>query len=166
MGALLAGVAAFAVFCTIFGLAHFIPDVFGSYRADFEARRPAYEWIARHAPANANVYAYEDPLVYLYTGHKACRLPIPPKFLYHSDDAGIAKLMGSMADFARGYRLNYLLLTPDDYHRDLNERGARGLTEAMQSSAFREVYTSNGAAIYKLNPAPGAVTEAKLTPGL
>jgi len=166
VGALLAGVAAFAVFCTIFGLVAFIPDVFASYRADFEARRPAYEWIARHAPADANIYAYEDPLVYLYTGHEACRLPIPPKLLYHSDDAGIAKLMGSMADFAREHRLNYLLLTPDDYHRDLNERGARGLTEAMQSSAFREVYTSNGAAIYKLNPAPGAVTEAKLRSGL
>jgi hypothetical protein len=36
----------------------------------------------------------------------------------------------------------------------------------MQSSAFREVYTSRGAAIYKLNPVPGAVTEAKLRPGL
>jgi hypothetical protein len=155
VGALLAGVAAFAVFCTIFGLAAVIPGLFASYRADFEARRPAYAWIACHAPADANVYAYEDPLVFLYTGHKACRLPIPPKFLYHSDDAGIAKLMGSIADFARGYRLNYLLLTPDDYHRDLNERGTRGLTEAMQSSAFREVYTSNGAAIYRLNPASG-----------
>jgi hypothetical protein len=155
IGALLAGVAAFAVFCTIFGLAHFIPGLFASYRADFEARRPAYEWIARHAPADANVYAYEDPLVFLYTGHAACRLPIPPKFLYHGDDHGIVKLMGSMADFARGYHLNYLLLTPDDYHRDLNEKGATGLTEAMRSSSFREVYESAGAAIYKLNTAFG-----------
>jgi hypothetical protein len=167
VGALLAGVAAFAVFCTVFGLAHFIPDLFASYRADFEARRPAYEWIARHAPADANVYAYEDPLVFLYTGHRACRLPIPPKFLYHSDDGGIVKLMGSMADFARGYQLNYLLLTPDDYHRDLNARGTRGLTEAMRSSSFREVYASTGAAIYKLNPVSGlgsgAVTEAVVT---
>lgn len=152
VGAVLAGVAAFAAFCTIFALVHFIPDLFGSYRADFEARRPAYEWIARHAPAGANVYAYEDPLVFLYTGHEACHLPIPPKFLYHGDDGGIVKLMGSMADFARGYRLNYLLLTPDDYHRDLNARGTVGLVEAMRSSSFREVYESNGAAIYRLNP--------------
>jgi hypothetical protein len=157
VGALLAGVAVFALFCTVFGLAAVVPDLFASYRADFEARRPAYEWIARHAPDDANVYAYEDPLVFLYTGHKACRLPIPPKLLYHSDDPGIVKLMGSMADFARGHRLNYLLLTPDDYHRDLNERGARGLTEAMQSSAFQQVYSSNGAAVYRLNPAAGSL---------
>jgi branched-subunit amino acid transport protein len=152
VGALLLGIAAFAGFCTVFGLAHFVPDLFASYRADFEERRPAYEWIARHTPADANVYAYEDPLVFLYTGRRACRLPIPPKFYYHQDHGGVEKLMGSMADFARGYRLDYLLLTPDDYHRDLNERGTRGLTEAMRSSSFQEVYASTGAAIYRLTP--------------
>jgi hypothetical protein len=161
VGALFAGIAAFAVFCTIFGLARFVPDLFASYRADFEERRPAYAWIAAHVPADANVYAYEDPLVFLYTGRKSCRLPIPPKLLYHSDDSGIAKLMGSMADFARGNRLNYLLLTPDDYHRDLNEKGARGLAAAMQSSSFQQIYTSQGAAIYRLNAASGIQPAAR-----
>jgi len=157
VGALLAGLALFGVFCTVFGLAHFIPDLFASYRAGFEARRPAYEWIARHTPADANVYAYEDPLVFLYTGRRACSLPVPPKFFYHRDDEGVEKLMGSMADFARGYRLDYLLLTPDDYHRDLHAMGTRGLTEAMRSRSFREVYASDGAAIYSLNPSSVAV---------
>jgi hypothetical protein len=93
--------------------------------------------------------------VFLYTGRRACSLPIPPKFFYHRDNAGVEKLMASMADFARGYGLGYLLLTPDDYHRDLHEMGTRGLTEAMRSPSFRQVYASKGAAIYKLNPAPG-----------
>jgi hypothetical protein len=154
VGAVLAGIAGFAVFCTVFGLAHFVPDLFASYRADYEMRRPAYEWIEQHAPPDANVYAYQDPLMFLYTGHKSCRLPIPPKFLYHGDDRGIAKLMGSMEDFARGNHLSYLVLTPDDYHRDLNERGAPGLVEALKSRAFRQVYTSSGAAIYALQPRP------------
>ena len=154
-GAALAGIAAFAVFCTVFGLAYFIPDLFASYRADLKARQPAYEWIARHAPADANVYAYDDPLVFLYTGRRACSLPIPPKFYYHRDDAGVEKLMGSMADFARGYQLNYLLLTPDDYHRDLHAMGTDGLVQAMHSDSFRQVYASKGAAIYRLNPASG-----------
>jgi len=157
VGALLAGIAAFAVFCMVFGLSYFIPDLFASYRADLAARQPAYAWIARNARPDANVYAYQDPVEFLYTGHKACRLPIPPKFLYHNDDRGIVKLMGSMEDFARGNGLNYLLLTPDDYHRDLNERGAPGLVEAMRSSAFQQVYSSNGAAIYTLKPQSGAL---------
>jgi hypothetical protein len=162
-GALLAGIAAFAIFCTVFGLSYVVPDVFASYRADFEARQPAYEWIAHNAPPDANVYAYQDPLVFLYTGHRACRLPIPPKFLYHNDDHAIDSLMGSMASFAHGHQLDYLLLTPDDYYRDLDARGTRGLTQAMQSSAFRQLYASGNVAVYQLvasksNPALKAET--------
>ncbi|MGP0073055.1 MAG: hypothetical protein ACLPWF_14120 [Bryobacteraceae bacterium] len=159
-GTLLAGLAAFGIFCTVFGLVHVIPDLFANYRVDFEARERAYDWIAHNVPRDASVYAYQDPVMFLYTGHKACRLPIPPKFLYHSDDRGIDKLMGSMADFARGYQLDYLLLTPDDFYRDLNARGTHGLTEAMQSGAFRELYGTSRASVYRLNDRPGA--EARL----
>jgi hypothetical protein len=169
-GALLGAVGVFAIFCTIFGLARFVPDLFTSYRADFEARRSAYEWLAKHAPQDANVYAYQDPVLYLYTGRKACSLPIPPKFYYHRDDDGIDKLMGSMADFARDYRLEYLLLTPDDYYRDLHAAGTRGLTQAMQSGAFEKLYGSSRAAVYKLKlPLDNTTldnTTASLRPGL
>src|SRR5580704_138981 len=148
-GSLLAGLAAFAIFCTVFGLSHVIPDLFATYRTDFEAREQAYHWIESHIPRDANLYAYQDPVMFLYTGHKACRLPIPPKFLYHGDDSGIDKLMGSMADFARGQRLQYLLLTPDDYYRDLDAKGTHGLTVAMQSHSFQKLYGSNGVAVYQ-----------------
>jgi len=163
-GTLLAAVGAFAIFCTVFGLSNVIPDLFSSYRTDFSARERAYEWIARNVPRNANVYAYQDPLMFLYTGHKACRLPIPPKFLYHGDDGGIDKLMGSMADFARGYQLEYLLITPDDYYRDLNAKGTHGLTGAMESGAFQRLYGTSRASVYKLNHRLGP--EASLHPGL
>jgi hypothetical protein len=162
-GALLAGLAAFAIFCTVFGLSYFIPDLFVTYRADFAARQPAYQWIDRHVPRDAYVYAYEDPVLFLYTGRQACRLPIPPKFLYHNDDRAIGQLMAAMADFARGHQLEYLLLTPDDYYRDLNARGTHGLVEAMQSDAFQQKYESNRVAIYQLR-APD--TSARLRPGL
>src|SRR5580658_3862203 len=49
-GSLLAGLAAFTIFCTVFGLSHVIPDLFATYRTDFEARRSAYQWLATHAP--------------------------------------------------------------------------------------------------------------------
>ena len=157
VGALLAVLGLFAVFCTGYGLTRFVPGLFASYRADFEARQPAYRWISQQAPAGANVYAYEDPVAYLYTGHKSCRLPIPPKYLYHDNNAGIEKLMASMPEFAREERLSYLLLTPDDYHRDLNARGTRGLTQAMQSGDFQTVYDSPGAEIYRLKASSGPI---------
>ena len=59
-----------------------------------------------------------------------------------------------MADFAREYQLDYLLLTPDDYYRDLDPKGTHGLTVALQSRAFQQLYRSQGAAIYRLNIRP------------
>ncbi len=164
-GTLLAGLAAFAVFCTVFGLAHVIPDLFATYRADFQARESAYRWIDSHVPAGANLYAYEDPLMFLYTGHKASRLPIPPKFLYHSDGRAIEKLMASLPDFARSHDLDYLLLTPDDYYRDLNAKGTQGLTAAMASGSFERLFASDHVAVYKLN-APNVSARAGLRPRL
>lgn len=158
---LLATLAAFAVFCTVFGLVHVIPDLFATYRADFEAREQAYRWIDHNVPAGANLYAYKDPVMFLYTGHRASRLPIPPKFLYHGDDRAIEKLMASMADFARSHDLDYLLLTPDDYHRDLNSKGTQGLSAAIESGEFQRLFTSDRVAIYKLN-APNVSASAKL----
>jgi hypothetical protein len=158
-GTLLAGLAAFAIFCTAFGLIRVVPDLFATYRSDFDARAQAYQWIARNVPRDAKIYAYQDPMMFLYTGHKSSRLPIPPKFLYHADDQSIDRLMASMPNFARDNQLDYLLLTPDDYHRDLNAKGTRGLTEAIESPVFQKLYGTGGAAIYKLNTAgpPGEV---------
>lgn len=160
-GAIVAGLGVFAVFCTFFGLAHVIPDLFASYRADFAAREQAYQWMNRNVPRGASVYAYEDPVMFLYTGHQGCRLPIPPKFLYHRDNKGITMLMASMADFARSNQLEYLLLTPDDYYRDLNAKGTQGLRQAMRSSAFEKVYEAGRVVIYKLHSPPGAAVSAR-----
>ncbi|HEX5227861.1 MAG TPA: glycosyltransferase family 39 protein, partial [Bryobacteraceae bacterium] len=148
---LVGAVAMFAVFCTAYGLGRMIPDLFATYRADFDAREQAYQWISRNVPQGANVYAYEDPMLFLYTGHKSSRLPIPPKYLYHGDDQSIEKLMGGMAGFAREHRLDYLLLTPDDYHRDLNAKGTEGLARAMGSADFDRLYSADRVAIYKLS---------------
>lgn len=163
-GGVLALLGAFAIFCTVFGLSHFIPDLFNSYRSDFAARDKAYQWIDRNVPPDANVYAYQDPLMYLYTGHKSCRLFVPPKFLYHNDVAAVNTLMGSIADFARENQLGYVMLTPDDYFRDLNDRGSHMLLQAVHSSAFEKLYDANGVAIYKLNASLDRNTAANAGP--
>jgi hypothetical protein len=78
----LAAFALFVVFTSAFGLFRFLPDLFAAYRADQEARRPAYEWIAQNLPAQVNIYAYDDPLLFLYTGRKSCSLPIHPQVVF------------------------------------------------------------------------------------
>jgi hypothetical protein len=147
---LLAAFALFVGFNTSFGLFRFLPDLFAGYRTAFESRRPAYQWIVQNAPVEANVFAYDDPLMYLYTGRKSCNLPIPPKLYYHNDDAGIDKLLHSIPDFARQYQLSYLLLTPADFYRDQHDRGARQLADAVEhSSWFHPAFKTPSAAIYR-----------------
>jgi hypothetical protein len=150
---MLGAFALFVAFNSGFGLFYFLPDLFASYRAAFESRRPAYQWIAQSAPPEANVFAYDDPLIYLYTGRKSCNLPIPPKLYYHNDDAGIDKLLHSIPDFARQYQLSYLLLTPSDFYRDLHQPGARHLAEAVEhSTSFQPSFRTPGVAIYRFIP--------------
>jgi hypothetical protein len=152
----LAALALFVSFTTCFGLFYFLPDLLGSYRDALETRKPAYEWIAKNAPADANVFAYDDPMMYLYAGRKSCNLPIPPKLFYHNDDAGIDKLLHSIPDFARQYQLSFVLLTPSDFYRDLHEPGARHLAEAVeQSSAFHRAFTTSSVAIYRVDAGAG-----------
>jgi hypothetical protein len=148
----LAAFALFIAFTTTYGLFRFLPDLFASYRTDFAARRPAYQWIARNAPPEANVFAYDDPLLYLYAGRKSCNLPIPPKLYYHDDQAGIDKLLFSLPDFAREYELGYVVIARDDFYRDLHERGARCLRQAVESNrAFEQLYKTSGVAVYRFN---------------
>ncbi len=158
---LLAIFALFVAFNTSFGLIRFLPDLFADYRTTFESRQPAYQWIARNTPAEANVFAYDDPMIYLYTGRKSCNLPVPPKLYYHGDDAGIDKLINSIPDFARQYQLSYLLLTPGDFYRDLHEARARLLAQAVQhSDSFQASFKTPSVAIYRFTPS--STTEASL----
>ncbi len=154
---IVAALAMFVAFTTVFGLARFLPGLFDAYRSDLESRKPAYRWIAAHAPGQAAVFAYDDPVVYLYTGRKSCSLPVPPKFYYHDDQAGIDRLLDSIPDFARRYDLAYALITPADFYRDLHARGARRLLEAVESSReFHPVYTAPSASVYSFTGAARA----------
>jgi len=166
VGGALAALAIFMAFTTTYGLFGFLPGLFASYRSDFATRRPAYEWIARNAPPEANVFAYDDPLLYLYSGRRSCNLPIPSKFFYHHDEAGLDKLLFSVPDFAAEQQLDYVVIARDDFYRDLHERGARRLRQIVESnSAFEQLYknpdvVNPDVAIYRFNgrgPVNGAV---------
>jgi len=150
LAGVLAGFVLFVAASTAFALFAFLPALFASYRMDLEARLPAYQWIGQNSPAHAQVFAYDDPMLYLYTGRKSCSLPIPPKFQYHGDEAGTDHLLTSIPAFAREHQLSYLLLTRDDFYRDLHERGVRVLGGAVNSdSAFHKRYNSPVASVYQ-----------------
>ena len=144
--------ALFFAFTNVYGLVRLIPSVMTAYQSDLEHRRPAYQWIAKQLPSSVSVFAYDDPLLYLYTGHRSCNLPLPPKFLYY-DDAATDRLVHSIPDFARQNRLDYLLITSDDFYRDLHERGIQQLAASVQGDTrLNRAFSSPSTSIYRLLP--------------
>jgi hypothetical protein len=152
--AVLAGFAAFLAFTHVNGVVHVLPRMMTHYRIGLDQRRDAWSWIAAHTPEQASVLAYDDPLMYLYTGRRSCNLPIPPRLYYHNDDAGIDRLLGSVPEFAREQRLNYALVAGDDFYRDLHANGALHLARAVESSPqFRPLFRTSYATVYAFTPA-------------
>jgi hypothetical protein len=150
-GAVLAGFAGFLVYTTISGDFAFIPAMLQSHQADLQSKLPVYAWIKTNAPRESNVFAYDDPVVFLYTGRRSCGMPIPTKLYYHDDDAGIEKLLHSIPDFARENRLDYLLLARSDFYRDLQAHGAEHLAKAVETNnVFERMYQAPGGSVYHL----------------
>jgi hypothetical protein len=152
-GSVLALFVLFFVSSSLVGLAVFLPRVLESYRDDLAARRPAYAWLANTVPSDSSVFAYDDPLVYLYTGRHACNLPIPTRLYYHDDQAALDRMVDEVPAFAASHHLDYLLLTPTDFYRDLHQARAERLSRAVASDpGARELYRSPAAAIFSISP--------------
>jgi hypothetical protein len=150
-GSVLASLALFMISASLLGVSLFLPRLLANYREDLYARLPAYNWLKQSASTQAGVFAYDDPLVYLYTGRHACNLPIPTRLYYHDDQAGLDRMVDDVPAFAAGHQLDYLLLTPTDFYRDLHEARARRLSRTVAASpGARELYRSAAAAIFSI----------------
>ena len=148
--ALLAGLAVFVAFTHIYGDFVFMPKLLAAYRSDFKDLHPVYSWVAENTPEHANLYGYDDPLIYLYAGRRASGLPIPTKLYYHQDEAGIDRLLRDLPAFSEEQHLDYVLLTTRDFYRDLHEKRARLLQQTIeQNSQFERVYARSDAELFR-----------------
>jgi Dolichyl-phosphate-mannose-protein mannosyltransferase len=79
-------------------------------------RRGAYNWIRRNAAPGAKVIAYEDGLVYLYTGRKAIRpINCQTQVYYLGDRSYAERDAARLFDVARHIGASYWLVAPGDY---------------------------------------------------
>ena len=94
---------------------------------DLAAERGAYDWIRQHAAPGARIVAYEDGLLYLYTGRPAI-LPIMAhtQDFYQGDRSFAAYDAAHLADVARHIGASYWLATTNDY----------GLTDNLVSAVL------------------------------
>lgn len=128
------------------GLFQVLPRFVDEHRALRAELQPAYDWIAANTPRDAALLAYLDPILYLHTGRKACRLVLSPALIYRGDRQALERFFSGVVDFAHEQKLSYALLTPRDLFAELPDgerraacrifRANRRLTPVYESGTF------------------------------
>jgi hypothetical protein len=149
--AALAATVIFLAACDVAGYARFLPSLYAACLRDLQACRPAYAWIRLHTPPDSTFYAYDDPVLYLYTGRRTLGLPMPPTRVYSGDAERQADVfVRDVPRQARVHGLDYLLITTTDFYR---ERCAGLLLQvAAGDPRLLLEYGGSPAAVYRSAP--------------
>jgi hypothetical protein len=124
------------------------PGIVRQHRGVLASNRLAFAWIAHYAPDGA-FFAYDDPVLFLYTGRPATAFPIAPMPFYYQDRESILRPFRSMAAFAREQNLSYLFRSAADFHRELGDSERDEVNRILTSDpAFATVYQGALTSIY------------------
>ncbi len=150
MACALGGLAIWTGLVIFDALRHDLPGILAQHRTLAAARSDAYQWVRENTPPQAAFVAYHDVPFYLATGRHAMRVPLSPKPLYVGAPDAYKEPFQHIDVTMRALRLNYLLVTPADFHSDLPPSEQAALRELMTSNpALERVYTSRGVSIYR-----------------
>jgi hypothetical protein len=151
IGAALAALLVFTVATYVVGDAVFLPTLYARCQSTLAAHREAYEWLRMHTPREASVYAYDDPLLYLYTGRRAFGLTMPSGRIYGTDPEREADRFAlAVPRNACRNGLDYLLLTTEDFYRE--GRAGLPLKTAAYDLRLRREFTTGEAVVYRCLP--------------
>jgi hypothetical protein len=156
-----AALAALACVClaiTGYTFGTVLPQIVSGLRDELNVNREAYGWISRNTPADAKFLAYQDPILYLYTGRTAFRRTVPTRYFYREDRDGVSELFPALPAFARDHGLEYLVATSRDFHGeflpgDLLEEARR---KSRTSPRLQEVFRVKDTAVYRILDRPAA----------
>jgi hypothetical protein len=134
------------------GLKTFLPGVMDFRKQTLDRDLATYAWIRGHTKPDETFLAYDDVLLYLYTGRHAVNRPVPPEFLFRENtDRDIESYLLETPQFLRESRIDYVMLTETDYSRDLRENAMKTLKRAVEQSPDLELtYEGPRTGIYKI----------------
>lgn len=123
---------------------HF-PPFMQQWRSEVGETRRTYEWIKARVPPGRTLLADADPIVYLYTGRRACSLVVPFRILYKGNEGDVTRFVASAPEVARAQGVSYLV-----YRRTAKEHVLSG--EVVDPpSGLPLVYENSRTAIYALD---------------
>ncbi len=116
--------------------------------------RGAYAWIRANLPADASLIAYNDPVLYLYTGRRAISRPLPPYIWYTEDREGAVNLYRDLDVYARDHGAGYVYYTTADLRRDMGDSDTTTIEDAIRDNPdFTVIYQQGIGTIYRVNDA-------------
>ena len=93
------------------------------HRESLAARKQeAYQWIRSHTARTDRVIAYEDAVLFLYTGRQAFRpIAFSTAAFYRQDKGILDRDLDRLTDTARAISARYWMVAPDDFRLDGGE---------------------------------------------
>ena len=147
----LAGLLVLAGWRAYRGLLSGLPAFVAQHRAALAEHQAAYRWIAASTPPDAAVLAYLDPVLYLYTGRKACRLVISPMLTRPGSRRELQAVLDGVAGYARREGLSYALLTPEDLQAELPDQDRLAAGRSFRANpALERVFESGGVSVCRI----------------
>lgn len=128
-----------------------LPAFVAQQRATLAEDRAAYRWIAANTPPDAAVLAYMDPILYLYTGRKACRVVISPVLRYTGDSRALEAFLADVAGFAHRQKLSYAVLTPEDLQAELTDQERLAARRMFRANPhFMRVFEAGSVSVWRI----------------
>ncbi|MEN6600806.1 MAG: glycosyltransferase family 39 protein [Bryobacteraceae bacterium] len=113
----------------------------------------AFRWMTSRLPPGAQLAAFHDPALYLYTGHRACGLIRPSMHMYRNDTSQAYEAFTRLAGFAREHRLDYAYFADTDFPRHISEADCRSVHWWLEANPELElVHRFPSATLYRFVP--------------
>jgi len=129
-----AAVFGIALAMQIYGTFVYVREAALQKEAKLRELRTAYAWIDANLPPSATFLSYDDPLMYLYTGHRGNYLPLLPRWWYSEDYSSMVGAYGDLPDYCHGRGLQYVYFSSNDLDRELGD----DLREKVQQTVGNE----------------------------
>ncbi len=149
-------VAAGSVASMALGDGVLLPRYFRDRQTQRSQMTNVYRWIASSTRADELFAAYDDTLLYLYSGRRGYTVPILPELVYSAAPDAVSKYVPTLAGLWREKRVTYVLVTQYDFQRDLHKPALDSLDLLLQDRArFQPVYADSIARVFRLVPETG-----------
>jgi hypothetical protein len=150
MSAIVGGCAA----SIVSGVLQQLPEYYHDREVQAASMLPAYRWIGSNIPTDARFAAYDDTLLYLYTGRRGYAVPILPRLVYDSEIGRTQEYVThGLPELWREKRVNYVIVTEYDFRRDLHKPALESLLRLVQDrTRFEPIYADQTAQLYRFAP--------------